>query len=53
VFSQSGVRKNGPNKWATGLPNLPWLILVDNKGTVVDEGFSLEDLDAKLQVLTR
>jgi hypothetical protein len=44
--------KTDQNKWATGLPNLPWLILVDNQGTVVDEGFSLEDLDAKLKGLT-
>jgi protocatechuate 3,4-dioxygenase beta subunit len=45
------TEKTEKTKWASGLETLPWLILVDQKGVVVDEGFSLEELDPKLQEL--
>jgi uncharacterized GH25 family protein len=45
--------KSETNKWATGLETLPWLILVDKNGGVVDEGFSMEELDAKLDTLNK
>jgi hypothetical protein len=45
------AEKADNNKWASGLENLPWLILVDKKGVVAAEGFSLEELDGKVQGL--
>ncbi len=41
------------NKWATGVPSLPWLILRDAQGNVAAEGFALDELDAKLEALTK
>ncbi|MEO8427503.1 MAG: hypothetical protein ABI651_10370, partial [Verrucomicrobiota bacterium] len=43
------AEKSDKTKWASGLENLPWLILADRKGIVVDEGFPLEELEDKLQ----
>jgi uncharacterized GH25 family protein len=42
------TEKSDQNKWATGLENLPWLILVDKQGIVTDEGFPIQDLELKL-----
>jgi uncharacterized GH25 family protein len=35
-------------RWASGLENLPWLILSDKKGVVAAEGFDLDELDSKM-----
>ncbi len=40
-------------KWATEVESFPWLILTDAKGRVAAEGFALEELDAKLQTLSK
>jgi protocatechuate 3,4-dioxygenase beta subunit len=45
------AEKTDKTKWASGLEILPWLILVDRNGIVVDEGFSLEELETKIQEL--
>lgn len=39
--------------WATSLGNLPWLILIDHKGIVSAEGFSLDELKAKIESLAK
>ena len=36
-------------KWATTVESLPWLILTDSKGRVVDEGFTLDELPSKMK----
>jgi hypothetical protein len=36
-------------KWATEVESLPWLILTDSERTVVEEGFSPDDLETVLQ----
>lgn len=41
-------KKTAANRWATGVPSLPWLILRDAQGKVVAEGFGLDELDVKL-----
>ncbi len=45
------TEKSTENKWATEVQSLPWFILRDREGKVVDEGFPVEELDAKLQDL--
>ena len=40
--------KTPATKWTTEVDSLPWLILTDAKGIVVDEGFGLDELEAKL-----
>ena len=40
-------------KWATGVESLPWLILTDNAGRVVAEGFALDELDSKLKGISK
>jgi len=45
------TEKNTENKWATEVQSLPWFILRDREGKVVDEGFPVEELDSKLQKL--
>lgn len=51
-FAIGSIPTNAPNaKWATLVESLPWLILRDSKGTVVVEGFPIEELDTKLQGL--
>jgi hypothetical protein len=47
------AKKAGTNKWATSVPSLPWLILRNAQGTVVAEGFALDELDAKLGALKK
>jgi hypothetical protein len=39
--------------WATVSDALPWLILVDPKGRVTAEGFTLDELNTKLQKFAR
>jgi hypothetical protein len=43
--------KTPANKWATETPSLPWLILRDQEGKVVVEGFPVEELESKLNDL--
>jgi len=43
--------KSDDLRWASDVESLPWLILSDKAHKVVAEGFTLEDLDAKLQAL--
>jgi hypothetical protein len=38
----------GAARWASQAPSLPWLLLTDANGRVKSEGFSLDDLEAKL-----
>jgi hypothetical protein len=45
--------KPGNTKWAADVESLPWLILLDAKGSVAAEGFSLDELDAKLDDLKK
>jgi hypothetical protein len=47
------TEKSDKTKWASGLEDLPWLILADKKGVVADEGFPLEELEAKLQEINK
>ncbi|HEY5913467.1 MAG TPA: carboxypeptidase regulatory-like domain-containing protein [Verrucomicrobiae bacterium] len=39
--------------WATEVDSLPWLILVNSRGRVAAEGFSMEELSRKLGELTQ
>jgi protocatechuate 3,4-dioxygenase beta subunit len=41
------------SKWVSGVSVLPWLILADANHRVVAEGFSLDELDAQLQHLSK
>lgn len=43
--------KSDQVRWVTTHDTLPWLILVDRKGQVAAEGFSVEELGAKVQSL--
>jgi hypothetical protein len=45
------TEKTPATRWATDVESLPWLILRDGNGNVVAEGFSLDELDAKLESL--
>jgi hypothetical protein len=47
------TEKSDKTKWASDLEDLPWLILADKKGVVADEGFPLEELEAKLQEINQ
>jgi hypothetical protein len=40
--------KSDATKWARTVESFPWLILVDSKRTVLDEGFGFEELSDKL-----
>jgi hypothetical protein len=52
TFPLGCVKDKSPKtKWATDVESLPWLILCDSKGKVIDEGFSAEDLPGKLTSL--
>ncbi len=51
-FQVGRVAQETPaNQWATQVESLPWLILIDAKGIVLDEGFSLDELEAKVAAL--
>jgi hypothetical protein len=39
--------------WAANPAALPWLVLADASHKVVAEGFSLDELDAQIQKLTK
>jgi hypothetical protein len=39
------------NRWVTEATPLPWLILVNLQGRVAAEGFTLDELEAKLEAL--
>ncbi len=41
--------KNEQTKWATSVDSLPWLILVNAEHRVTAEGFTLDELDARLK----
>jgi hypothetical protein len=47
------VDNSATTRWVTAVDKLPWLILVDSKGRVAAEGFSLEELETNVRVLTR
>jgi protocatechuate 3,4-dioxygenase beta subunit len=44
-------RRSSGTKWAGEVESLPWFILRNANGTVVGEGFPLDELDAKLKAL--
>lgn len=46
------TEKDAKVKW-TEAETIPWLILADDKGKVVAEGFPFEDLEAKLKELAK
>jgi hypothetical protein len=45
--------KSPGDRWATDVQSLPWLILTDVTGRVTFEGFSIEELDTKLDPLNK
>jgi protocatechuate 3,4-dioxygenase beta subunit len=47
------AEKNAATRWATDVESLPWFILRDAGGRVTAEGFSLEELDAKLAAVKK
>jgi hypothetical protein len=47
------IEKSASTRWVTAVETLPWIILVDSKGRVAAEGFGLDELEAKVQALTR
>jgi len=47
------TEKTKESKWAADPPALPWLILADANHRVIAEGFSLDELDAQIQKLTK
>lgn len=47
------TEKSDKTRWATEVSSLPWLILTDAQGRVAAEGFALEELDARVEGLTR
>jgi hypothetical protein len=40
-------------KWVKDVESLPWLILTDAEHKVIDEGFTLDELDAKIEALAK
>jgi hypothetical protein len=53
-FPVGRVEKKTPDtRWATEVASLPWLILTDAEGKVSAEGFSVDELDAKLEALKK
>jgi hypothetical protein len=47
------TEKSPKTKWVSDVTTLPWLILTDVSHRVVAEGFSLDDLDAQIQKLSK
>jgi protocatechuate 3,4-dioxygenase beta subunit len=47
------AEKSDKTKWASEVESFPWLILTDAQGRVMAEGFALEELEAKLQALSK
>ena len=47
------TEKSKESKWAADPPALPWLILADANHRVIAEGFSLDELDAQIQKVTK
>jgi len=45
------AEKTDKTKWASEVESLPWLILTDGNRQVIADGFSIEELDAKLKGL--
>jgi len=45
------VEKSDKTKWASEVESLPWLILADASGRVAEEGFALDELEARLKTL--
>jgi protocatechuate 3,4-dioxygenase beta subunit len=43
------TEKSEKTKWASEFQSLPWLILSDAQGRVIDEGFPFEELQSKLK----
>jgi protocatechuate 3,4-dioxygenase beta subunit len=53
-FPMGRVQDTSPEtKWAGQVPALPWLVLCDADGRVVEEGFSLDELEGKLDALRK
>ncbi|MHC1764787.1 MAG: carboxypeptidase regulatory-like domain-containing protein [Verrucomicrobiia bacterium] len=40
-------------KWVKDAESLPWFILTDAEHKIIDEGFTLDELDAKLETLAK
>jgi hypothetical protein len=47
------VEKSPKCRWASNVTALPWLILTDASHRVIEEGFSLDELDAQIQKLAK
>jgi hypothetical protein len=47
------AEKADKTKWASEVESLPWLILTDGDRRVTAEGFSLDELEAKLKGLAK
>lgn len=47
------TEKSEKSKWASSVTALPWLMLTDANHRVVAEGFSLDELDAQVQKLSK
>ncbi|HXR04219.1 MAG TPA: DUF1416 domain-containing protein [Verrucomicrobiae bacterium] len=47
------TEKTEKSKWLSAVPALPWLILADANHRIIAEGFSLDELDAQIQKLTK
>jgi hypothetical protein len=45
--------KSERTRWVLRVDSLPWLILVDAQGRVVEEGFSIEELDVLLDAAAK
>ncbi len=47
------TEKSKQSRWATASDSLPWFILVDGKGKVAAEGFSLDELEPEAPETTQ
>ena len=51
-FAVGQLKEKTPaTKWVVDVESMPWLILIDSKRNVVDEGFGLDELESKLEAL--
>jgi hypothetical protein len=47
------TENSAKSKWASSVPELPWLILADASHRIVAEGFPLDELDAQIKKLAK
>ena len=47
------AEKTASTHWAAEVETLPWLILVNKEGLVTAEGFSMDELDARINQTTK